>query len=374
MAQSHRYRRNLLTSALLLAMLPSLSVSAQEAASESTQELDTVTVTGSRIKRAQVEGPAPVQIISADQIKKEGFTTVYDMLSTLNEAIGTVESDVAWGSHTPNASPLNLRNMGPGRSLLLVNGRRVADYPLPYGGQSNFANYSNIPAAAVERVEVLTGGASAIYGSDAVAGVVNIILKKNYDGNEFRIRGGSSTEGGRDTWDISWAGGKTGQNWSVTYALQYTERDPLFGRDRPGMDDSDDAPYSSWNPEQRKVGFRPFSGLALIDSATGMRQAPPAGTCDKFGGEFYLADRLTYNRNSDTITNTGQLCGLSSDFGNWLIRSGSKDVSGYLYGTWDFENGMQAWANLSVFSSEAEWGTSPPYLPAAGRPGRARVL
>ena len=360
MAQSHRYRRNILSSALLLAMLPALSVAAQEAAPESTKELDTVTVTGSRIKRAQVEGPAPVQVISADQIKKEGFTTVYDMLSTLNEAIGTVEADVQWGSHTPNASPLNLRNMGPGRSLLLVNGRRVADYPLPYGGQSNFSNYSNIPAAAVERVEVLTGGASAIYGSDAVAGVVNIILKKNYEGDEFRIRGGSSTEGGRDTWDLSWAGGKMGQNWSITYAAQYTERDPLFGRDRPGMDDSDDAPYSSWNPEQRKVGFRPFSGLALIDANTGMRLAPPTGTCEKFGGEFYLADRLTYNRNSDTITNTGQLCGLTSDFGNWLIRGGSKDLSGYLYGTWDFENGMQAWANVSVFSSEAEWGTSPP--------------
>jgi outer membrane receptor for ferrienterochelin and colicin len=67
--------------------------------------------------------------------------------------------------------------MGPNRSLLLVNGRRVADYPLPYGGETNFSNYGNIPAAAVERIEVLTGGASAIYGSDAIAGVVNVILK-----------------------------------------------------------------------------------------------------------------------------------------------------------------------------------------------------
>jgi outer membrane receptor protein involved in Fe transport len=104
--------------------------------------------------------------------------------------------------------------MGPNRSLLLVNGRRVADYPLPYGGETNFSNYGNIPAAAVERIEVLTGGASAIYGSDAIAGVVNVILKTNYDGDEVRVRGGTSTEGGRDTWDLSWAGGKTGDNWA----------------------------------------------------------------------------------------------------------------------------------------------------------------
>jgi hypothetical protein len=107
--------------------------------------------------------------------------------------------------------------------------------------------------------------------------VVNVILKTNYDGDEVRVRGGTSTEGGRDTWDLSWAGGKTGDNWSVTYALQYTKRDPLFGRDRPQMDDADDAPYPSWNMEQRKVGFRPTAGLALIDPTTASAwRRPPA--------------------------------------------------------------------------------------------------
>ncbi len=361
MAQFTRFRRNALTSALLLAIVPALSATAQETSTTgSTQQLDTVTVTGSRIKRAEVEGPAPVNILTADQIKKEGFVTVYDVLTTLTEATGTVEADSTWGSHTPNASGLNLRGMGPNRTLLLVNGRRVADYPLPYEGQTNFSNYSNIPAAAVERVEVLTGGASAIYGSDAIAGVVNVILKQNYDGDEFRIRGGSSTEGGRDTWDLSWAGGKTGQNWSVTYALQYNKRDPLFGRDRPEMDDASDAPYSSWNMEQRRVGFRPTVGLALINAGTGTRLAPPAGACEQFNGEYYRADRLTYNYNTNTINNTGSLCGMSADYANWLLTSGAENVSGNLYATWDFEGGLQAWSNVAVYRSEALWGTAPP--------------
>ncbi|WP_338339561.1 TonB-dependent receptor domain-containing protein [Xanthomonas euvesicatoria] len=353
-------RHTRLSQALLLASLSPLAGLAQQ--TPAPQQLDAVTVTGSRIKRVQAEGPAPVQIIGADEIRAQGFTTVYDMLGTLNQAIGTVEADVSWGSHTPNASPLNLRNLGPNRSLLLVNGRRVADYPLPYNGQSNVSNYSNIPAAAVDRVEVLTGGASAIYGSDAIAGVVNVILKQNYSGDQFRMRGGTSTEGGRDTADVSWAGGRTGDHWSVTYALQYTSRDPLFGRDRPQMDDASDAPYSAWTTEQRRVGFRPSSGIALIDNATGTRQAPPPGACDQFGGEYYLADRLLYNRNTGVTTNTGQLCGLSADYGQWLLRSGSKDLSGYLYGTWEFGNGVQAWTNLAVFDSEAQWGTSPPYV------------
>lgn len=194
MAQIVHKRRHLLSQALILALLP-LAANAQQASSSSTKDLDAVTVTGSRIKRAAVEGPAPVNVITAQQIQKEGFVSVYDALKTLTEATGTVEAASQWGSHTPNASGLNLRGMGPNRSLLLVNGRRVADYPLPYGGETNFSNYGNIPAAAVERIEVLTGGASAIYGSDAIAGVVNVILKTNYDGDEVRVRGGTSTEG-----------------------------------------------------------------------------------------------------------------------------------------------------------------------------------
>ncbi|QBL45214.1 hypothetical protein LBG_11725 [Stenotrophomonas maltophilia] len=359
MAQIVRKRRHLLSQALVLALLP-LAASAQEAASSSTKDLDAVTVTGSRIKRASVEGPAPVNVITAAQIQKEGFVSVYDALKTLTEATGTVEAASQWGSHTPNASGLNLRGMGPNRSLLLVNGRRVADYPLPYGGETNFSNYGNIPAAAVERIEVLTGGASAIYGSDAIAGVVNVILKTNYDGDEVRVRGGTSTEGGRDTWDLSWAGGKTGDNWSVTYALQYTKRDPLFGRDRPQMDDADDAPYPSWNMEQRKVGFRPTAGLALIDPTTGQRLAPPTGTCEKFGSEYYTADRLVYNYAANTITNTGRLCGMSADYANWLLTGGAENVSGNLYATFDFSNDLQAWTNLAVYRSEAIWGTNPP--------------
>lgn len=358
------FNRSALTSALVLALIAPNAVFAAEQddkqKADKEKEEERVLITGSRIKRVDTEGAAPVQVLTGQQIQAEGFLTVYDALTTINEAIGTVESDVQWGSHTPNASPINLRNMGPGRSLLLVNGRRVADYPLPYGGQSNFSNYSAIPSAAVERIEILTGGASAIYGSDAVAGVINVILKKNYQGDQGRIRVGEATEGGREAMDLSWAGGRAGDRWSVTYALQHTERDPLFGRDRPKMDDSDDAPRSSWNPEQIKVGFRPFTGLALINAGNNNRIRPPDGTCEKFDGEFYLANRLTYNYAANTINDTGWLCGKTRDFGDWLLMSGSEDNAGYVYATFDFSDSLQGFANLSVYQAEAEWSTSPP--------------
>jgi outer membrane receptor protein involved in Fe transport len=324
-------------------------------------DLDAVSVTGSRIKRSQVEGAQPVLTIGAQQIQQEGFQTVYDMLSTLNQQ-GSVEADTQWGSHTPNASPINLRDLGPGRTLLLVNGHRVADYPLPYGGESNFSNYSNIPTAAVERIEILTGGASAIYGSDAIAGVINIILKQNYQGDQVRLRGGTSTEGGRDSFDLSWAGGRTGSNWSLTYALQATRRDALSGRDRPGMDDQDDMAYSNWTAQNRRYGFNPYTGLALVDASTSERITPPSGACGNFGGEFIDAQRLSYDENSGVLTDLGGYCGMRRDYSDWTLVSGSADYSGYLYGTFDFSDSLHGWATLSVNKSTGTWTYDPPYV------------
>ena len=180
-----------------------------------TATLDKVTVTGSRIKRAEVEGPAPVTVITAAEIEREGFATVYDALNSLTQNTASIQNELNQNGFTPNASFLNLRGLGPGYQLILINGRRAADYPLPYNSQSNAVNLANIPAAALERVEVLTGGASAIYGSDAIAGVVNLIMKTNFEGDQFSLRAGTTTQGGGDSGRFQWIGGNTGDSWSL---------------------------------------------------------------------------------------------------------------------------------------------------------------
>ncbi|AAW77540.1 Outer membrane cobalamin receptor protein [Xanthomonas oryzae pv. oryzae KACC 10331] len=323
----HRYQRALLAFCTVTALYGISPAMAQQ-----TTDLGEVVVTGSRIKRAQVEGAQPVVTISAQQIQQEGFATVYGVLNSMNQQ-GSVEADTQWGSHTPNAWPINLRDLGPGRTLQLVNGHRVAHYPLPYGGESNFSNYSNIPSAAVERMDMLTGGSSAIYGSDAVAGVINVILKCDYQGDHVRLRGGTATEGGRDSFDVSWAGGRTGENWSLTYALQATKRDSLSGRDRPRMDDAHDMSYSNWTGQNRLYGFNPFTGMSLIDANTNARLAPPAGTCARLGSEFIDGQRLSYNQNTGALTNAGSYCGVAHDDGDWGLVTGSEDYTASLYGT-----------------------------------------
>jgi outer membrane receptor protein involved in Fe transport len=380
--QQSTLQRNALASALALALFSPFAALAQQAdtqpvdtevaTEQSTADekqartLDAVTVTGSRIKRSEIEGPAPVTVMTGEQIRKEGFTTVYEALSSLSEVTGTVQNDYDWGQSSVNANPLNLRNLGPGRSLLLINGHRVADYPLPYQGKSNFANYNNIPTGIVERIEVLSGGASAIYGSDAVAGVINIILKKDVEGDTLRARWGTSTEGGRTVKDASWSGGKSGEDWTISYTMQYFDREPLWAGDRPWMDSEYDAPRRNWGPGGVRLGVatdRPSTGIRLYDVANDYRIKPPEGACESHDGDFFLQHRENYDDATGQVTrDTGWQCGQNAVFEHWTLRNASEDFSFYVYGTKQLGN-VEAWATYGFWDSTGESNT---FMPAWG--------
>lgn len=375
-------RRNALACALALALTAPLALaqsaattdpakvdSTKKADGKNAEELEKVVVTGTHIKRAEIEGPAPVTVITAEDIKKQGFATVYDVLQTITEAIGNVQNDYDWGQSSVNAYPLNLRNLGPGRSLLLINGHRVADYPMPYQGKSNFANYNNIPTGIVERIEVLSGSASAIYGSDAMAGVVNVILKEHAEDQTLRVRWGEATRGGRRNMDFVFSGGTTGDNWNLTYNLQHFDRGVLLAGDRPFMDAEDDKDFVRWGPAERHYGvgaLLPSPGLYLRERGNVVavggvgnvtyRIAPPAGACDQYGDLYYLQEIRGYDRNTGAESNAGSYCA-QRVFKNWALRTGSEDNSGYLHGTYDFGDGLQAWSNLGVWKSTGDFNT-----------------
>ena len=154
-----RLTPNLLSAALLTALIAPGFAMAQDAgssqssdsqeqtASSDTTLLDKVTVTGSRIKKVELEGPAPVTVITAADIEKQGFSTVYEALNTLSQNnTGLTQNELVAGSFTQGAQFLNLRGLGPGYQLVLINGRRTAEYPHPYNGQSNAVNIGSIPS------------------------------------------------------------------------------------------------------------------------------------------------------------------------------------------------------------------------------------
>ena len=145
-------------------------------AQETADEVDTIVVTGSRIRTANLEGTSPVTQVTAEDIATAGVTRVEDLVNQLPQAFAAQNSTVSNGA--TGAATVSLRNLGANRTLVLVDGKRM-----PYGSvNDSAADLNQIPGAMVERVEILTGGASAVYGSDAVAGVVNFIMKKDFEG------------------------------------------------------------------------------------------------------------------------------------------------------------------------------------------------
>ena len=360
-------KRNLLSAALFAAILiPASGAAFAQAeqdeeqqstapATSQTTNLDKVTVTGSRIKRAEIEGPAPVTVVTAADIEKQGFSTVYDALNTLSQFTGSVQNELTAGSFTQNANFLNLRGLGPGYQLVLINGRRAADYPLPYNSQSNAVNIGNIPAAAIDRIEVLTGGASAIYGSDAVAGVVNIILKTNYEGDLVTFRGGTTTRGGGDTGRFQWVGGKTGDNWSLTYASEFLAREAIYASQRDFMDSYRD------DPSVDPADALPVESLRF--TVNGVRYWPDGleETCGRFSDfELYKSAPTAAAPNR---------CGYFGYPATQSIRNSDKAFSTYLYGTYDFSNGLQGWGSLNYTQSKARLSSSTRFIQSGGSLG-----
>ena len=182
-----------LSIALAAALLATASVHAQDATTTEPQataaqdqptELERVQVTGSNIRRTDVETSSPVQVISRQDVEKMGARTLLQVLDNLpaNRPAQVDSKSLFTGSD--GASQANLRGLGAQGTLVLLNGRRLSYYGAPAGFQTQFVNIDSIPAAAIERMEVLTDGASAVYGTDAVAGVINVITKREYQGVE----------------------------------------------------------------------------------------------------------------------------------------------------------------------------------------------
>ena len=345
---------------------------ASNASTQKAVDLDKVVVTGSRIPRSEIEGPAPVVIVTSEKIKAQGYQTFNEFAQSIPQA-GVSETAPSWGASSVNARQLNLRNLGSDHSLLLVDGHRVPDYPQPADGKSNFQNYNNIPSGMIDRVEILASGASSIYGSDAIAGVVNVILKKNYQGDDITVTGGGATRGGRHYGDFNLVGGRSGDNWHVVYNLQRTNRSALFGRDRSYTDSEDDAGYGTWDQNKRLFGFPMYQGLALND-INGNYIDPPAGACGRFGNNFSQFHKQTVATDGHTVltgqvTDGGSYCQQNALFRNWVLTPGLISNNGYIAGGYDFSNDLQAYGSLGVWKTNGISNTELPFLyPMGGLP------
>jgi len=207
------------------------------------EELARVVVTGSNIRTAQKEGASAVQVFSAKDLAATGKTNLADVLRTISANSGNSYNEQFTGSFSAGTAGLSLRGLGQKNTLILVNGKRVSSYATAQNLQETFVDLNSLPMAAVQRIEVLKDGASSVYGSDAVAGVVNIILYKEFTGTEVSAQVGTSTEGTgqveRSASLQTGFGSLDEKGWSIVFSLDALKRDKLQQSDVSWMRDSD---------------------------------------------------------------------------------------------------------------------------------------
>lgn len=323
-----------------------------------TATLEEVVITGSRIARTTYESPSPVAVTSAEQIERAGVGNVYDLFNRSPLfGVGSGPSSVgAYGGET-GAQFLNLRGLGANRTLVLVNGQRRVS-----GASSTSAvDLSSIPANMIDRVEVVSGGAAAIYGADAVTGAVNILLKDDVDGVELTTRQGLSSRG--DAYGGTYGvllGGAIGDRGHVTVGLSYNRDEPLYQRDRSYTRATT---YLTANPANVNATDGVFDNIAVRDARF---------VDTSYGGTFAIGGtRYTYDDGVRPLQNDSLLYGPDSYFGvggdgfNGSdfdgLRSGSKVFSALTHLTYALFDGVTLTSDLQFAQTKAGIGGQPPF-------------
>ena len=270
------------------------ATSSADASASSAQPLQEVVVTGTSIRGINAETALPVQVLSAKDIARTGATNVEQLLQSISatSSAGSTVSVDATGTLTGGLQTISLRGLGSGRTLVLINGKRTSVYGGgSAGGAGSSVDIGAIPVGAIERVEVLKDGASAIYGSDAIAGVVNFILKSNYQGLTASATVGTPTDSGGGTQETGslYAGiGSLAQDrWNFGIGLNATHDSPIMGASRDYA-----TRYSPGYGNDVTSSFAFPANISIPKNPTvpkGATVSPGAGSCgpDSLNDQFF---------------------------------------------------------------------------------------
>jgi iron complex outermembrane recepter protein len=281
------FRTALLSSAVLAVAMPAM---AQQQTAAAEDKLEEIVVTGSRIARSAVENNVPTIVLSEDLLKNQGFENLADVFTALPNiapSFGAARTQSTFsGAATSGLNTVNLRNLGNTRSLVLVNGRRV-----PSGDVNDSpVDLNTLPSANVERIELITGGAAAVYGADAVTGVINIITKKNFNGAQLNLSYGESSKGDNTNPSGSAMIGGSNENGYFLLTAQYDKQGKVSCADR----------------EICSQDFAWFPPAAPVRGAAALSAVAPQGRFFVDGGNGVAAGSFT-QRNGSFTDSTGAL-------------------------------------------------------------------
>ena len=337
----------LVSAALLCSPLSALAQESQDSEKKEAKDVELILVTGSFVRRSEnFESPSPLAVVDSVAIDAIGAKNIADITQTLTINTGAENNPDAFTQNaTAGTSNINLRGLGVASTLILLNNKRQVVNAQPTNEGLNFVDTSSlVPMIAIDRMEVVKDGASALYGSDAVAGVVNFITKRNYDGVMVSADYQDGAHGNNKEYILQGLWGASGDNGNVMAAISYTNRSPLFLSDRRLSRPEDDT-SSLGNPASYFLNIPGMGALPIID---------PYG-CEDFGGSPSLLAP------SGTIPGLDiGFCGF--DFGKFYSYVADESrVNTYVSANYEFENDITWTAEFGMARNRAERGGAPSF-------------
>lgn len=378
----HDRRTRLLGGAAMTAALAfSGAVMAQEAApagqDPEVTQVEDIVVVGSNIRGARTTAALPVVVVDEAQIDASGAVSGDELLRTIPQ-MGDVLFDSSNNPQTSNAArgdvnSVNLRSLGVGNTLVLLNGRRVVQHPTSQGtsdtGTVPVLSYNSnaIPVAGLRRTEILLDGAAAIYGADAVAGVVNTVLRDNYDGLTFSVRYGGAESTSMDEVDLNMFAGRNFDRGNVSVFVNYTDRTALLASDQDFTRSDDLRPLFAEYPDfaglsvldgrssntpwaRLSVGARPTirsNGTAVTNTSGQFRFQPSSFGCGvNVGGGVCISSG---NHNFNT---TNREMRYDTRYGT-TVRPTVERLNVYFTGRYELDNGVEAFGEVGFYAAES---------------------
>jgi len=318
---------------------------ATDAAAEKRQakRLDTVVVSGSLINNAQIQTATPTYTITAEDIKARGFNNVSEVLQNSVIATGSVQGPQSSGSFTQGAQTVSLYGLNPEYTLTLIDGKPISQFGQLYNGESNFNNISNIPVSMIDHIDVMPGGASSVYGSAAIAGVVNIVTKQHMNGAEVTVRTGNYKGGGGANQRIALSFGHDFGKLNVLGSLEFDNQSPMWAYQRSLTRSTTSNPNGLSLPTIA-AGIIDYGD---INSYTGDVQgyvSDPNG-CSNMSGLFHGTTVVT---RSSVASRYGNFCGSRNVLGYTSLINQERSYDGMLKLKYDVNENLRFYADALV--------------------------
>ncbi|MBD8879954.1 TonB-dependent receptor [Rhodanobacter sp. 7MK24] len=312
------------------------------------KRLDAVVVSGSLINNAQIQTATPTYTITAEDIQARGFTSVAQVLQNVVQATGSVQGPQASGGFTQGAQVVSLYGLNPEYTLTLIDGKPITQFGQLYNGQSNFTNISNIPLSMIDHVDVIPGGGSSIYGSAAIAGVINIVTKQHMDGAEVFVRTGNYDGGGGAEQHITLSFGHDYGKLNVLGSLEFDNQSPMWAYQRS---------LTATNPTPVTVAKIYNYGSIEDGTYTGstLSYLSPTDNCAAMSGLFHGTTYDTPYIGTAANPPTGTYCGSKNVLGYTTLQNQSRSYDGMLKLRYDVNNYVRLYSDILADFQQQRW-------------------